>query len=78
MTIKRLRGHIAETGVRRKDIAACLGYSESMFSLFLNGRRTPPPDFEARVTAALDRLKRAEQAAEEARARVLAETVPAD
>ena len=39
--------------------------------LILQGDRTMPPDFEARVNAALDRLEEAEEAAAEARARVL-------
>ena len=70
---KKIKGRIAEAGIRRRDVAKAVGYSEAMFSLILQGDRTMPPDFEVRVRAALDRLERAERAAEEARARVLAE-----
>ena len=45
-----------------------LGISVASLNLYLNGNRTPPADFERRVTAALDRLEQAEQAAETARA----------
>ena len=65
--IAKLRGRIAEAGLRRQDLAALLGYSETMFSLYLNGRRPAPPDFEANVYAAIDRLETAEKAAQEAR-----------
>ena len=67
-------GLIAEAGIRRQDIAAQLGYSETMFSLYLHGRRPAPEGFEGQVLAALDLLERADKAAQEARERVLAET----
>ena len=70
---KRLRGRIAEAGIRRQDIAAQMVYSETMFSLFINGRRPALEGFEERVLAVLDKLERAERAAQEARERVLAE-----
>ena len=76
--IGSLRGRIAETGIKRQEVAALLGYSDSMFSLYLNGRRPAPQGFEPRVCAALDRLERAEQAAQEARERVLAEAAQTD
>ena len=69
---RKIRGRIAEAGVRRRDVAHAIGYSESMFSLILQGDRTMPPDFEARVHTALERLEAAEKAAQVARARVLA------
>ena len=71
--LRILRGRIAEAGLKRQDLAALLGYSETMFSLYLNGRRTAPPDFEARVYGAIERLERANKAAEAERDRVLAE-----
>ena len=43
---KKIRGRIAEAGIRRRDVAHAVGYSESMFSLILQGDRTMPPDFE--------------------------------
>ena len=69
---KKIKGRIAEAGVRRRDVAHAVGYSESMFSLILQGDRTMPPDFESRVRTATDRLEAAEKAAQEARERVLA------
>ena len=73
ITIERLRGRMAEAGIRRQDVAAALGYSETMFSLFINGKRTAPPGFETRVVSALDRLDVAGRAAQEAWDRALAE-----
>ena len=71
---KKIKGRIAEAGVRRRDVAHAIGYSESMFSLILQGDRTLPLDFDSRVRAAIDRLEAAERAAQEARERMLAET----
>lgn len=65
---------MAETGVSQHDVAVQMCISVASLNLYLNGRRTPPADFERRVTAALERLKRAETAAGEARRRVLNET----
>ena len=42
-------------------------------SYILNDRRAPPADFERRVTAALDKLEKAERAADRARQKVLRE-----
>ena len=56
-----------------RALAAQLGYSESLFSLYINGRRPPPEGFEERVLAALELLEEAERAAKEARDRVLAQ-----
>ena len=74
MSEKKIKGRIAEAGVRRRDVAHAIGYSESMFSLILQGDRTLPLDFDSRVRAAIDRLEAAERAAQEARERMLAET----
>ena len=71
----RIRGRIAEVGVRKADLARELGIDASAFSAVLNGRRTRPADFARRVTAALDRLEKAERAADKARQRVLKEGV---
>ena len=70
--ITRLRGLIAERRIPRRAIAAQLGYSESLFSLILNGYRPMPEGFEERVVAELDLQEEAEAAAQEARERVLA------
>ena len=74
----KIKGRIAEAGVRRRDVAHAIGYSESMFSLILQGDRTMPLDFDSRVRAAIDRLETAEKAAQEARKRVLAESTDED
>ena len=71
--IAPLRGRIAELGVRKSDVAKQLGLDPTAFSAILNGRRTAPADFERRVTAALDRLEKAELAADTARQKVLRE-----
>ncbi len=70
----KLRARIAELGVRQGDVAVQLGIHPTLLSSILNGRRQPPADFEANVTAALDRLEAAENAAAEARERVLEQT----
>ena len=75
---KKIKGRIAEAGVRRRDVAHAIGYSESMFSLILQGDRTMPEGFDSRVRAAIDRLEAAEKAAQEARERVLAESTDED
>ena len=71
--LRKLMGLITERGIRRQDLAAQLGYSESMFSLYLHGRRPAPDGFEGRVLAALDLLQRAHSEAQAAYDRVLAE-----
>ena len=68
----RIRGRLAELGLTQQELAKALGINPTAINHILNGRREPPPDFEQRVTVALDRLEQAERAAAEARARVLA------
>ena len=53
-----LRGLIAEARLKRQDIAELIGCSETMFSLYINGRRAAPPGFKESVLRAVDRLKR--------------------
>ena len=71
MNINHLRGRMAELGVTQQDLADALGINPTLLNHILKGRRTPPADFEARVTAALDRLEQAERAADRARQKVL-------
>ena len=72
--IPGLRARIAELGVRHGDVAHALGLHISQFSAYMNGRIPAPADFEANVTAALDRLEAAERAAQAAREKVLAQS----
>ena len=69
--INHLRRRMAEIGVTQQDVADALGLNPTLLNHILKGRRTPPADFERRVTAALDRLERAERAADKARQKVL-------
>ena len=71
--MRALKAEIVRRGVRQHEVARLIGLDSTAFSLYVNGHRTPPTDFERRVTAALDRLERAEAAADEARQRVLNE-----
>ena len=73
-TYPKLIGRIAEIGVVQADVAVHLGIHPTLLNAILRGRRPMPEGFEARVHATLDRLETAEQAAQEARERVLAET----
>lgn len=67
-----LKIEIVRRGIRQQDVAKQLRITSATLSLYLNGHRQPPPDFRSRVLAALDRIERAERAADEARRRVLA------
>ena len=71
----RLRGRLAELGVTQQDLADHLGINPTLLNHILKGRRPPPPDFFEKVNVALDRLERAEKAAQEAKERVLNEGV---
>ena len=76
--LRKLRGHIAEAGLKRQDLAALLGFSETMFSLYLNGRRPAPADFETQVRWAMDELEEEKRVASEAVERLRAERVAQD
>ena len=69
----KLLGRMAEIGVLQVDLAMHLDMHPTLLNAILRGRRSAPSGFEARAHAALDLLERAEQAAQEARERVLAE-----
>ena len=69
----QLRGRLAEVGITQQDLADSLGINTTLLNHILKGRRKPPVDFAQRVKAALDKLEKAEKAAQEARERVLAE-----
>ena len=66
-----IRARLATLGLPQHALAAALGVSQATLSLWLNGYREPPPEFEAEAAEALDLLEQAERAAAEARAKVL-------
>ena len=66
-----IRARLATLGVPQHALAAALGVSQATLSLWLNGYREPPAEFEAEAAEALDVLEQAERAAAEARAKVL-------
>ena len=70
-TAQAIRARLATLGLPQHALAAALGVSQATLSLWLNGYRQPPPEFEAEAGEALDLLEQAERAAAEARARVL-------
>ncbi len=72
--VSHLKARVTLLGIRQEQVAEVAGYESTLFSRYLNGRREPPADFKAKVTAALDRLEAAENAAAEARERVLEQT----
>ena len=71
MSVEHIRTRIAALSLSQEQIALATGYEPSVFSRILRGLRPEPADFARRVTAALDRLEQAEQAAEKARQKVL-------
>ena len=70
--IARIRGRIAEIGIRQADLAYPMGMHETILNAILRGRRPMPPGFLERIHAKLDKLEAAEKAAQAARERVLA------
>ena len=72
MNVIRIRERMARIGVNQERLAREVGVHASQITRYFRGDRQPPRDFEARVTAALDRLEKAERAADRARQRVLA------
>ena len=65
---------MAALSVSQHQLAAQLRITRSSLNAYLNGYQTPPDGLDAfvkRALAALDRLEKAERAAERARQRVL-------
>ncbi len=71
--MQRVRDRVALSGLTREAVARAAGIHPSQFSRYLNGIIEPPPDFENRVNAALDKLGRAKKAARKAYEKALAE-----
>ena len=67
MTASEITARIALNRLTQERVARAAGYDPTLFSRILRGLRSEPPDFEQRVTVALDRLEPAERAAAEAR-----------
>ncbi|MYE03169.1 MAG: helix-turn-helix transcriptional regulator [Alphaproteobacteria bacterium] len=75
-----LRGRIqrlSRLGVSQAQIARAAGFHPSLLSRYLNGRRSPPPQFRDRVVGAIGALEAAESAAAAVRKEVLAERLGA-
>ena len=68
-----IRSRLAALGVSQHALARALGVSQATLSLWLNGYRQPPPEFEAAAMAELDVIEQAERAAAALRTKVLAE-----
>ncbi len=73
--VATIRDRIRLLGISQERVAQAAGYDPTLFSRYLRGLRPPPPDFFEKVNAALDRLERAEKAAQEAKEKVLNEGV---
>ena len=71
----QLRDRISRSGQSQERLALEIGMNPTLFSRILRGLRREPADFKRRVTAALDRREKAEQAADKARQKVLKEGV---
>ena len=71
ISAEAIRTRIAQVGTTQEDLAAQLGMSPAWLNYLLTGRRKPKPDFGPRAMAALDKLERAELAADKARQKVL-------
>ena len=63
---------MAELGVTQQDLADALGINATLLNHILKGRRQPYPGFHEEADVALNKLRAAEEAAHEARERVLA------
>ena len=69
----QLRDRVFRSGQSKERLAREIRINPTLFSRYLRGLHASPPDFDARVAAAQDRLERAEKAAEKGRQRMLAE-----
>ena len=73
---KSLKVELARRGLTQAPVAELLGLSPTTFRCYILGYRPLPPGFRQRFDAALDLVERAEQAAAEARRKVLAGGLP--
>ncbi len=73
---RSLKVELARRGLTQAPVAELLGVSPTTFRCYILGYRPLPPGFRKRFDAALDLVERAEQAADEARRKVLAGGLP--
>lgn len=55
----QLRAEMAAANVRHNDVADLLGLTAQQFSLYINNRRTLPPDWPEQAHQAIERVKEA-------------------
>ena len=72
VTVDHLRDRIRKSPVSQTTLARAAGYQPAAFSRYLSGQRRIPTGFCKHVATVLRRLETAQQAAAEARDRVLA------
>ena len=72
MDAVQVRIRLARLRISQERLARAAKIDPSAISRYLRGDRKPSDKAVARIEAALDRLERAERAADEARRRVLA------
>ena len=72
--LRDTKARLAYSGISQDDLATQLQCSRSNVSHWLAGHRPLPDGMEARIGHAITRLENAEAAAQEARARSLAES----
>ena len=73
----KIKTEIFLARLTQESVAHVMGIHPALFSRILRDLRAMPEDFEERAIEAIDLLKRAERAAQEAREKILAETVSA-
>ncbi len=71
--MNEIKARMASLGLSQERFARILGIHPSLLTRYFRGDRPPPPGFFEKVNAVLDRLERAEKAAQEAKERVLNE-----
>ena len=74
----QIRGRMAEMGILQADLAVQLDIHPTLLNAILRARRPAPPNFEARIHAALDALEEEKRVAAEAVAKLRAERAAQD
>lgn len=68
-----IRLRMVDGDVTQRQVSVEMGVSESTLSMWIIGRHPMPEGTKERIFAAIDKIAKANRAAEEARQRVLAE-----